>query len=72
MLIKVRVITRSEKYKIMRKSADTYLIYVKETPENGQANIAVKQILGEYFRTAVHTIRLVKGGKQPNKIFMVP
>ncbi|MFA6532585.1 MAG: DUF167 family protein [Patescibacteria group bacterium] len=69
MLIKVKVTAESKKDKIIKKSEDSYLVKVKEKAEGGMANMKVKQILAGYFKIAGAKIKLLKGGKRPNKIF---
>lgn len=71
MLIKVKVTPESKKDEIVKKSKDSYLVKVREKAEAGQANLRVKQILSVYFKIPQFKIRLIKGGKQPNKIFEV-
>lgn len=72
MLIKVKVIPESKKYSVTKKSPDSYLVAVKEKAENGQANQAVLLLLSEHFHINKGLIRLVKGSRQPNKIYEIP
>lgn len=69
MLIKVKVVPEAKKDQIVKKSEDSYLVKVKEKAEGGMANMKVKQILASYFKITEGKIRLIKGGKRPNKIF---
>lgn len=69
MLIKVKVTPEAKKDGIVKKSEDSYLIKVREKAEGGMANQKVKQILEDYFEITEGKIRLIKGGKRPNKIF---
>jgi len=71
MLIKVKVYSESKSDEIIKKSEDSYIIKVKEKKERGEANHKVKKILVEYFKTTPNNIRLLKGGKKPNKIFEI-
>lgn len=71
MLIKVKVTPESKKDEIVKRSEDSYLVKVKEKAEGGMANMKVKQILAEYFKITGEKIKLIKGGKRPNKIFEI-
>ncbi|MFA6080875.1 MAG: DUF167 domain-containing protein [Patescibacteria group bacterium] len=71
MLIKVKVTPEAKKDGIVKRSEDSYLISVREKAEGGMANQKVKLILAGYFKIAEGKIRLIKGGKRPNKIFEV-
>lgn len=71
MLIKVKVLVDEKKEEIIKKSEDTYLIKVKAKAERGEANNRVKEILSEYFQVPLGKVKLIKGGKKPNKIFEI-
>jgi len=68
MLIKVKVIPGAGEEELIKKSDDSFEIWVKEKPIKGQANRAVIRILSAYFKKEV---RLIKGGKETNKIFEI-
>lgn len=68
MLIKVKVISGAGEDRLIKKDKDSFEIWVKEKPIQGQANRAVTRKLVQYFNKEV---RLIKGGKQSNKIFKV-
>ena len=71
MLIKVKVFPQSDENSITKKSENSFVIKVKEKAERGEANQRVKEILAEYFHVSPGKIRLIKGGKKPNKIFEI-
>lgn len=71
MLIKVKVFPQSNEDSIIKKSEDSYVVKVKEKAERGEANQRVNQILARYFNLSPGKIRLLKGGKKPNKIFEI-
>lgn len=71
MLIKVRVTPESKSDLVIKKSEDLYLVKVREKATGGTANRKTKQMLAEYFKVTEGKIRLIKGGKRPNKIFNV-
>ena len=69
MLIKVKVFTEAKKDEIVKKAEDNYIVKVREKAEGGKANQKVKEILASYFKISSGKVRLIKGGKKPNKIF---
>jgi len=71
MFIKVKIFPKSKTEKIIKKTEDSYIIHVKEKAEEGRANQRVKEILSVYFKIPAGKIRLLKGGKKPNKIFEI-
>lgn len=71
MLIKVKVFPGVGEGGIVKKSADSFEIRVREKAERGLANQAVIQILASYFRIPISQIRLIKGVKTRNKIFEI-
>jgi len=70
MLIKVKVFPNSKKEKIIKKSENSFEIWVKEKPIKGQANRAVTNFLSGHFNKS-KKIKLVKGFKKRNKIFSI-
>lgn len=70
-MIRVKVFPNSKKEEIIEKSKDRFEVKVKEKPIKGLANKAVINILSLYFKVPVSRIRLVKGFKERNKIFMI-
>ena len=71
MLIKVKVFPNSKEEEIIKKSEDSFEVKVKEKPVKGLANRAVINVLSLYFKVPVSRIRLVKGFRERNKIFMI-
>jgi len=71
MLIKVKVFPQAGKEEIFKKSEDSFEIWVKEKPIQGQANRAVISALVKYLNIDRTEIRLIKGGKTRNKIFEI-
>jgi uncharacterized protein YggU (UPF0235/DUF167 family) len=71
MLIKVKAFPNSKKTEIIQKSLDSFDVKVKEKPKNNEANLAIFQILAEYFHIKQSQLRLIKGGKERNKIFEI-
>lgn len=69
MLIKVKVHPESKKNEVVKKSPDSYEVYVRARAELGMANRETILMLSSYFEVPEGKIRLIKGGKKPNKIF---
>lgn len=68
MLIKVKAVPGAGEERIIQKDKDSFEIWVREKPIKGQTNRAITRVLSLYFKKEV---RLVKGGKQRNKIFEI-
>jgi len=71
MLIKVKVFTAEKKEEFIKKSEDSYIVKVKAKAERGEANKRVKEILSSSFKVPPAKIKLIKGGRRPNKIFEI-
>jgi len=71
MLIKVKVSPNSKEEEIIKKSEDRFEIKVKEKPVKGLANRAVINVLSLYFKVPISRIRLVRGFRERNKVFII-
>jgi uncharacterized protein YggU (UPF0235/DUF167 family) len=71
MLIKVRVFAGEKTEELIKKSDDSYIIKVREKAERGEANKRVREILADCFKVNEGKVKLIKGGKRPNKIFEI-
>ena len=71
MLIKVKVFPQAGKEEIIKKSDDSFEVWVKAKPVQGQANRAVLRALAGYFNLPAGKVRLVRGFKERNKIIEV-
>ena len=71
MLIKVKAYPSAGKQEIIKKENDSFEIWVKEKPIQGQANRAIITILTDYFKIPRENIKLIKGFKQRNKVFEI-
>lgn len=69
--IKVKVFPSAKEDTIIKKSEDSFEIKVREKPQNGLANIAVKKVLSSYLGVPENKIFLVKGHKERSKIFQI-
>ena len=71
MLIKVKVKTKSKKEGVSKISEDTFLVSVKEKPEEGLANKRVVEVLREYLKVYNKKVRIVSGHHSPSKIISI-
>jgi len=71
MIIKVKVFPSAGKKEIIKKTEDSFEIWVKEKPIKGQANRAVISALAEYLNIPRENVKLIKGFQQRNKVFNV-
>ena len=71
MLIKVKVFPKSKEEKVIKKSNDSFEVWVREEPKRGLANKAVIRVLASYFGVSESKIKLIKGFKKRNKIFEI-
>ena len=69
MLIKVKAYPEAGKEEVIEKEENSFEIWVKEKPIQGQANRAILRALAEYLEVDQGKIRLVKGFKQRNKVY---
>lgn len=69
MYVKVRAITKSKEEKVIKKTEDSYVIYVKEKPEMNVANKRLVAILKDI--TKMKNVRIINGHHSPSKIFSV-
>jgi uncharacterized protein YggU (UPF0235/DUF167 family) len=69
--LKVRVFPGAKEEKIIKKSDDEFLIFVREKAKEGRANERVRKVLSEFLNLPEKDLILVRGGKQRKKIFQV-
>lgn len=69
MYIKVRVKTKQKNDSFVRISDSVYEISVKEKPQNNEANLKIKALLEDHFKTS--RIKLVSGHHHPIKLFSI-
>ena len=71
MLIKIKAFPNSKISEVIKKSSDSFDVKVKEKSKNNEANLAIFHLLAEYFNIKQSQLRLIKGGKEKNKIFEI-
>jgi uncharacterized protein YggU (UPF0235/DUF167 family) len=69
--IKVKVFAGSKNESVAKIAGDKLEIKVIEKAKMGQANNRVRELLARYFGVAEGKVRLIKGGRKPNKIFNI-
>ncbi len=69
--IKAIVTTGAKAESIKEKSANTFLISVKEKAERNMANKKVIEILAEHFKISTKNIRIINGHQHPHKLLVV-
>ena len=67
MKINVRIKPRSSRNKV-EKTDTGYAVYVTEPPIDNRANIALIELLSEYFDVSKSKVRIVIGLKSKNKV----
>ena len=70
MKIQVKV-TPNSKVEEISQEEDKFLIRVKEPPKEGKANRAVIRLLAGYFKVPQHSIRVVSGLGNKNKVIEI-
>lgn len=70
MQINVKVITRSKVNKV-EKENNIYIVKTSAVPESGKANLMAQKLLADYFSVGKSKVRILKGEKCKNKIFLV-
>ena len=71
MKIKVSVKAGRKEIRIERLADNRFSIWVKEKPQGGKANHAVREALAEYFNIPKSRITLVSGEKSKTKLFEI-
>ena len=71
MFIKVKVHADQKKEQIIKKSTDTFEVWVKAPAQEGRANIAVIKLLGKALGIEPKLFKLIKGATSPAKIFEI-
>ncbi|MFH1619608.1 MAG: DUF167 family protein [bacterium] len=69
--IKLKVHPNSKKDEIVRKTVDSFEIWVRAPAERGLANIAALLLLGKSLTVGPKKLRIVKGSRTPAKIIKV-
>lgn len=71
MRIWVTVKTRSAQKKVEKISEGEYKVWVQTAPIDGAANLAVIEILADYFQVAKSLIKILSGASSRRKLIEV-
>lgn len=71
MKITVRVKASSKLAKIEKLQDGMLSVWVKEKPQEGKANYAVREALAEYFNIPRSRVTLISGEKSKTKLFEI-
>ena len=71
MKITVKVKAGAKRAKIEKLSDNSFLVWVKEKPQEGKANYAVRAALADYFDIPKSRITLVNGETSKTKLFEI-
>jgi uncharacterized protein (TIGR00251 family) len=71
MYIKVRVLAKSKKEEVLKKSKDAYMISVKEPAERNLANKRICEIMASIFSVSVKQVKIINGHQSPSKILSI-
>ena len=69
MKIKVFVKAGRKESRIEKLSENSFSVWVKEKPQEGKANYAVREALSEYFNITKSRVTLVSGETSKTKLF---
>lgn len=67
--VKVKVHAGEKKNRVVKKSPDSFEVWVKAPAEQGRANEAVRVLLAQTLGVQENQLSLVKGATSPSKIF---
>jgi hypothetical protein len=68
MKINIKAKPNSREEKVEKIDDDNFVVSVKEKPEKGKANVAIRNALAVYFKTASARVKIIGGYSSRNKI----
>ena len=71
MRINVKAKPNSKEEKVEKIGENNFVVFVKEPPEKGKANEAIRNALAVYFKTASARVKIVSGYSSRNKIIEI-
>ena len=71
MKITVSVKAGRKESRIEKLSDSSFSVWVKEKPQEGKANYAVREALAEYFNIPKSRVTLISGEKSKTKVFEI-
>jgi uncharacterized protein len=71
MKINVKAKPNSREEKVEKIDENNFVVSVKEPPEKGKANEAIRNALAVYFKTASARVKIVSGYSSRNKVIEI-
>jgi len=71
MKINVRAKPNSKEEKVEKSDENNYVVFVKEPPEKGKANEAIRNALAVYFKISSTRVKIVSGYSSRSKIIEI-
>jgi uncharacterized protein YggU (UPF0235/DUF167 family) len=71
MYVKVRVTPGAKYESIEQKSADHFVLRVKEKPERNMANRRVLELMADSFKVPIGKVRIINGHQSGSKILSI-
>ena len=71
MKISVKAKPSSREEKVEKIDETNFVVSVKEPPEKGKANDAIRNALAVYFKTGTANVKIVSGHSSRNKIIEI-
>lgn len=71
MKINVKAKPSSREEKVEKIDENNFVVSVKEPPEKGKANEAIRNVLAVYFKTGSSCVKIVSGYSSRNKIIEI-
>jgi len=68
MRINIKAKPNSREEKVEKIDENNFVVYVKEKPEKGKANQAIRNALAVYFKVASARVKIVSGYSSRHKI----
>jgi len=68
MRINVKAKPNAREEKVEKIDENNFVVSVKEKPEKGKANVAIRNALAVYFKTASARVKIIGGYSSRNKI----
>lgn len=71
MKIFVKAKPKSKENKVEKIDDQHFMVSVKEPPMDNKANLAIIELLSEYFNVSISNVRLISGRTTKNKVFEI-
>jgi len=71
MRLNIKAKPNSREEKVEKIDENNFVVFVKEPPEKGKANDAIRNALAVYFKTGSSCVKIVSGYSSRNKIIEI-